>query len=140
MAEETKDAEAQKAEGTDRDWETVNLELQERIALLEQGVAAKDGELSAVKGTLSAAVAKYRAAVLASATGIPENLIKGETVEEIDASLELARGIVSQVRQQLEIEVEARRVPTGAPPRMPQDPSALSPAEKIAYALARQTQ
>ncbi len=126
MAEETRDTETQ-----DKD------NLQARITELEQGIASKDGELTAVKQSLSGAVAKYRAAVLASAPGMPEELVKGESIDEIDASLEQARGIVNKVRQQLEAEAEANKVPTGAPPRMPQDLSALSPAEKIAYALRK---
>jgi len=126
MEEETRDMETQ-----DKD------DLQARITRLEQGIASKDGELTAVKQLLSTAVTKYRAAVLASAPGIPEELVKGESIDEVDASLELARGIVTRVRQQLEDEAEANKVPTGAPPRMPQDLSALSPAEKIAYALRK---
>jgi hypothetical protein len=126
MAEETRDTETQ-----DKD------NLQARITQLEQGIASKDGELTAIKQLLSGAVTKYRAAVLASAPDIPEELVKGESIEEIDVSLELARGIVSKVRQQFEAEAEANKVPTGAPPRMPQDLSALSPAEKIAYALKK---
>ena len=81
MAEETKDTEAQ-----DKD------ELQARIAQPEQGSAAKDSELAAAKESLSGAVAKYRAAILASAPGIPAELVKGESVEEIDASLEQGAG------------------------------------------------
>jgi hypothetical protein len=126
MAEETKDTEAQ-----DKD------ELQARIAQLEQGSAAKDSELAAAKESLSGAVAKYRAAILASTPGIPAELVKGESTEEIDASLEQAQGIISKVRQQIEVEAEANKVPAGAPPRTPQDLSALSPAEKIAYALRK---
>jgi hypothetical protein len=111
--------------------------MQSRIAQLEQGIAAKDSELAAAKESLSGAVEKYRAAILASAPGIPAELVKGESIDEIDASLEQARGIVSKVRQQLEVEAEANKVPAGAPPRTPQDLSALSPAEKIAYALRK---
>ncbi len=126
MAEETKDTEIQNKD-----------ELQARIAQLEQGISTRDSELAAVKGSLADAVAKYRAAVLASAPDVPQELVKGESVDDIDASLQQARGIVSKVKQQLESEAEAKSVPTGAPPRTPQDLSALSPAEKIAYALSR---
>lgn len=126
MAEETRDTATH-----DKD------DLQARITRLEQGIASKDSELTAIKQLLSGAVTKYRAAILASAPSIPEELVKGESIDEIDASLELARGIVTKVRQQLEVEAEASKVPTGAPPRMPQDLSALSPAEKIAYALRK---
>jgi hypothetical protein len=135
MAEETQDEQLQNSEETD--WKAKSGEMQARIAQLEQGIANRDGELTAIKQSLSGAVAKYRAAVVASAPGIPQELVKGESLDEIDASLEVARGIVSKVRQQIEVEAEANKVPTGAPPRMPQDLSALSPAEKIAYALRK---
>jgi len=135
MAEETQDAQAQSSEETD--WKVKSDEMQARIAQLEQSIASRDGELTAIKQLLSGAVAKYRDAVLASAPGIPQELVKGESLDEIDASLETARGIVIKVRQQLEVEAEANKVPAGAPPRMPQDLSALSPAEKIAYALRK---
>ena len=126
MAEETKDTEMQNKDN-----------LQARIAQLEQGVSSRDSEMAVLKGSLSGAVAKYRAALLATAPEIPAELVKGESIDEIDASLEQARGIVSKVRQQLESEAEANKVPTGAPERTPQDLSALSPAEKIAYALRK---
>ena len=136
MAREIKDEQLQSSEETD--WKAKSDEMQARVAQLEQGIASRNGDLTAIKQSFSGAVTKYRAAVLASESGIPQDLVKGESLDEIDASLELARGIVSKVRQQLEVEAEANRVPAGAPPRMPQDLSALSPAEKIAYALSRQ--
>jgi len=136
MAEETQDEQLQSSEETD--WKAKSDEMQARVAQLEQGIASRNGDLTAIKQSFSGAVTKYRAAVLASESGIPQDLVKGESLDEIDASLELARGIVSKVRQQLEVEAESNKVPAGAPPRMPQDFSALSPAEKIAYALSRQ--
>jgi hypothetical protein len=135
MAEETHDAQLQNSEETD--WKAKSDEMQARIAQLEQGIASRDGELTAIKQSLSGAVAKYRAAVIASAPGVPQELVKGDSLDEIDTSLELVRGIVSKVRQQLQVEAESNKVPAGAPPRMPQDLSALSPAEKIAYALRK---
>ena len=135
MAEETQDEQLQSSEETD--WKAKSDEMQARVAQLEQGIASRNGDLTAIKQSFSGAVTKYRAAVLASAPGIPQEMVKGESLDEIDASLELARGIVIKVRQQLEVEAEANKVPAGAPPRMPQDLSALSPAEKIAYALRK---
>ncbi len=139
MTEETKDAETEaEVQGNeDTDWKAVNGELQARIEQLEAGIATRDGELAALKDSLAGAVARYRAAVTASAPGVPEELLKGETVEEIDASLELAQGIVAKVKQQFESDVAARSVPAGAPPRSLPDLSALSPGEKIAHALGR---
>ena len=135
MAEETHDAQLQNSDETD--WKAKSDEMQARITQLEQGIASRDSEMTAIKQSLSGAVAKYRAAVIASAPGVPQELVKGDSLDEIDTSLELVRGIVSKVRQQLQVEAESNKVPAGAPPRMPQDLSALSPAEKIAYALRK---
>ena len=115
--------------------EGADTETMAKVYRLEQDVAARDSELSALKNTLAGVVAKYRAAVAATASGVPEELIRGETVEEIDASLEQARSIVSRVRAQLESDAAAQSVPAGAPPRTLPDMSALSPAEKIVHAL-----
>ena len=121
--------------GTETDSNPVNEDLKERVIRLEESVASKDNELAALKGALANAVDKYRTAVLATAPGVPDELLKGETVEDIDASLEQARRIVLQVKQQLDNDVSTRSIPAGAPPRTPPDMSALSPTEKIAHAL-----
>ncbi len=94
-------------------------------------------EATAVREQLTLAVGKYRIAVLASAPDVPEDLVKGETIEEIDSSLERARGMVAKIRKQVEAEAAGRKVPAGAPPRSRPDLSSLSPGEKIAHALSR---
>jgi len=118
--------------------EAENEDLRYRISQLEEGVATRDSELNSLKESLSKAVTRYRDAVLAGAPDVPAELLKGETVEEIDASLELARGLVSRVKQQLEAATAADSIPAGAPPRTSPDLSALSPVEKIAYGMAQQ--
>ena len=121
--------------GTETDSNVVDEDLEERVRQLEESVASRDNELTALKGALANTVDKYRTAVLATAPGVPDELLKGETVEDIDASLEQARRIVLQVKQQLDSDVATSSVPAGAPPRTPPDMSALSPIEKIAHAL-----
>jgi hypothetical protein len=106
-------------------------DLQARIAGLEEDILARDGQLAN-------AIAKYRAAVVAGAPDVPEELVEGNSVEEVDRSLERARAIISKVRDQFQAEEAARSVPAGAPPRTPPDLSALTPGEKIAYALSKQ--
>ena len=142
MDKETNDAERVDETASSELSETVpntaSENLQEKIAQLEEILTTKDSELVALQETLAGAVAKYRAAVLAAASGVPEELLKGDTVEEIDASLEQARRIVSKVRLQLENDIAARGVPAGAPPRTPLDMSVLSPAEKIVHALTQE--
>jgi hypothetical protein len=139
MTDETKQVEPDASTSSDVETETdsnaVDEDLKERVRQLEDSVASKDNELAALKGALLNAVDKYRTAVLATAPGVPEELLKGETVEDIDDSLEQARRIVLQVKQQLDNDAAAKSIPAGAPPRTPPDMSALSPTEKIAQAL-----
>jgi len=112
-------------------------EAQQRIAGLEAAVLSGQEEAALLKDALATAVAKYRKAILSRLPEIPEELVRGETVDEIDASLELATQIVSRVRQQLDAEESSKAVPAGAPPRTTPDLSALAPSEKIAYGLAQ---
>ena len=64
-----------------------------------------------------------------------EELISGDTIESINESLDKAKGLINRVRQGLETEISLGRVPAGAPERRPPDLSALSPREKIQYAI-----
>ena len=120
-----------------------------RLIELEQVVATKDGEitdlkqaqggleerLTALNGSLAEAVASYKDMVLRSNPEVVEELISGDTVEAINESLDRAKTLVSKVRQGLETEISLARVPAGAPERALPDLSALSPREKIQYAI-----
>jgi uncharacterized coiled-coil protein SlyX len=106
-----------------------------RIAELEQAVASRDSQLAELESRLSQAVEAYRAQVIKANPAVPAELISGESVEEIDKSLANAKVLVDRVRQELESEIAAAKIPAGAPPRTPPDFSALSPKEKIQYAI-----
>ncbi|MEE8373004.1 MAG: hypothetical protein V3R87_04780 [Dehalococcoidia bacterium] len=130
--DEARDAEVQSSDGTGHG---ATDDPQTRTTQLEERVAFKDSELAALKESLNEAVAKYRAAVLSSAPGVPEELIHGQTLEEIDASLEKARSITSNIRSQLQAEAQAIQVPAGAPGRQPASLEGLSGEALIAHAL-----
>jgi chromosome segregation ATPase len=120
-----------------------------RIAELEEALADKDGdiaaleqlkteleeELSTLNGSLAEAVANYKTMVIQTNPEVMEELISGDNIEAINESLEKARSLISWVRQGLETEISLARVPTGAPERRSPDLSALSPSEKIQYAI-----
>ena len=117
-------------------------EAEARITGLEQTVADRDSELAKsdealteMKNSLAEAVSSYRALVVQANPDIPDELIAGDSIEAINQSLENARALISRVRQVLEEEVAKTRVPSGAPQRAPPDLSALSPREKIQYAI-----
>ena len=98
---------------------------------------AYETQVVTLKGNLAQAVGKYRTRLLAESPEVPEELVRGDTPEEVDASFAAARQVVERIKQRLETQTSAERVPAGAPARGLPDLSSLSPAEKIAYGLAR---
>ena len=120
-----------------------------RISGLEQAVADKDsdiaalkqaqdeleGKLSATSETLTEAVASYRALAIQTNPEVMEELVSGDTIEAIEESLKKARSLIDKVKQGLESEISLAKVPAGAPERRSPDLSALSPREKIQYAI-----
>jgi chromosome segregation ATPase len=105
------------------------------VAALRQSVADLEEALSGTNDRLSAAVAGYRDLAVRSNPDVMEDLITGESVGEIDESLERARDLIERVKQGLQNEASLTRVPAGAPERRGPDLSGLSPREKIEYAI-----
>jgi len=115
---------------------------EERAAAHQERVAGLEGELSTAREQVREASARYREALLSASPEVPADMVAGESVEEVEASLAAARQTVSQVRQHLESQAQAGRVPAGAPPRSASgglDLSALTPEEKIRVGLERGT-
>ena len=122
-----------------------------RITELEMAVSEKDSEIATLKQTvvddnqkfealnesLSQAVAAYKTLVVKANPGVIEELITGNTMTEINQSVENAKTLISKVRGGIEQEIASSRVPAGAPQRTAPDLSALSPREKIQYAIRR---
>ncbi len=122
-----------------------------RFVELEQAVATKDGEITTLKqsndgleerlttvsNSLIEAVASYKAVVVQANPEVVEELVSGDTIEFINESLNKAKTLVSKVREGLETEISLARVPAGAPERTSPDLSALSPREKIQYAIGK---
>jgi len=120
-----------------------------RISELEQAVTLKDGEIASLEqsvlestGTinqlnenLKQAVTSYKVQVVKANPDIPEELISGDSIEEITTSFESAKELVSKVRKGIEAEISSVKFPAGAPQRTSPDLSALSAREKIQYAI-----
>jgi DNA repair exonuclease SbcCD ATPase subunit len=132
--------------------EALTRELKSRdaaIIRLEEALAGKDSETAALKealteaeqklaelnSALSQAVAAYKEMVVQANPGVLAELVTGDTVEEVNESLKNAQALVERVRQEMEAEASNTRIPAGAPQRAPLDLSALSPREKIQYAI-----
>jgi len=104
-------------------------------ATLNQSIAESEEKLTTINNSLDEAIASYKALVVQSNPEVFEELVSGDTIQTINESLRKAKTLVSKVRQGLEVEVASARIPAGAPQRTPPDLSALSPREKIQYAI-----
>ncbi len=127
----------------------VSNQLKQKTAELEKVIADKGSEiaalkkseselqekLSAVSKSLTEAVASYKARVIQMHPEITEELISGETIDAVEDSLGKAIGLINRVKKSVEKEISNTRVPAGAPGRHASDLSALSPREKIQYAI-----
>jgi len=139
--EEEKTARAAVEEATaGKDTRIAELEAQlaESTTQLEgktKELEAAATELTAVNQTKSEALAKYLGMAKALNPTIPEAIIGGETIAEIEQSVEKGKAIVEAVKKTLEAEAAATKVPAGAPTRGEISLEGLSPKEKIAAGI-----
>ena len=110
-------------------------ELEASLSEAKQGSEASAAELAQVKEARAQAVAKYLTMAKALNPAIPEGIIAGECIEEIDASVEKGKAIVEAVRKAMEAEAKEAKVPAGAPTRGAINLEGLSPREKIAAGI-----
>ncbi len=96
---------------------------------------ASAAELATTKEARDQAVTKYLNMAKALNPNIPEGIIGGETIAEIDLSIDKGKAIVEAVKKAMEAEAAATRVPAGAPTRGAISTEGMSPKEKIAYAI-----
>jgi nucleoprotein TPR len=119
-------------------------ELQRQLAARDESLASQTIEVEDLRATVSEAQAKAREAVqrirqsiLEREPELPEDLVTGETVSELDEAVAQARQTVAQVRQHLEQRAQSLRVPAGAPPRGAPETEGLTAGEKIRAGLRR---
>jgi chromosome segregation ATPase len=110
-------------------------ELEASLSEAKQAVESLRAEGVAISQDRNQAVSKYLDAIRAANPTIPQDIITGDTIEEIDAALEKATTIAESVKASLEAQAKETRVPAGAPPRMEISVEGLSPREKIAAGI-----
>jgi chromosome segregation ATPase len=110
-----------------------------KLAELETSLNEAKKESDALSTTLKEArdqaVAKYLTIAKTLNPTIPQDIIVGGTIEEIDASIEKGKALVASVTQYLESEASKAKVPAGAPTRSTISLEGMSPKEKIAYGI-----
>ena len=115
-----------KAQFTERD---------EAAASWQTHAAEKEAELTAANEAIASAIAGYRTLAVSANPAIPQEMITGDSIEEINTSLESARTIVGKVTANVQASLAQGNVPPGAPSRGELDLSGLSPREKIRHGL-----
>ena len=123
---------------TDEEIRELKVELESTKAEME-GLRAEKENLASELETRGAAITELEqviaALVVQANPDVLDELISGDSVETINQSVEHAQRYIFKVKQGLEAEAARTRVPVGAPQRTTPDLSALSPREKIRYAI-----
>lgn len=103
---------------------------------LEQALASAQRELAAQRAQARAALDRYREAVLAAEPELPPDLLRGDTLEELESAIASARDVVARVRERVREAPPPPGFPVGAPARdAGRRPGSMTPAEKIAAGL-----
>jgi len=122
--------------------ESAELREQVRTSAEAATAAAEDAaslreQLASAEERLRGSAERYRDLVVRTEPALPAELIAGETIDDVDASVTAARDVVGRVRAHIDAQAQSARVPAGAPQRSGADVSALSPEQKIRYGLER---
>ena len=128
-------------------------DLQEKVTSLEADLAIRAGELETLqaerratgdeldgaKAAYAYAVEDYKQVVLQANSLFTPDIIGGDTIEDVKASVEKANALVGKVREGLEAQASALSqlsvVPAGAPARAGQSTEGLNTKEKINLGL-----
>jgi chromosome segregation ATPase len=110
-------------------------ELQTQLSETRQTTESLRAEGVAISERYSKAVSRYLDVVRLANPAIPQDVIAGATIEEIDATVAKALSIASAVKTNLEAQARQAKVPAGAPTRGEISLEGLSPREKIAAGL-----
>ena len=120
--------------------ETEKQSIGELKTLLEterRARTAAEAEVAKREAVITEINAAYKALVVRSNPVVFAELISGDSFEAINNSLESAKALISKVRQSVEAEIAAGKVPAGAPARTLPDLENLSSREKIQYAISK---
>jgi chromosome segregation ATPase len=133
LEEERKSKAAAEASLAEKDDRIASLESS--LSEAKQGSEAVAAELARVKEANIQAVSKYLDVVRSANPTIPQDIIAGDTIEDIDASLAKAITIAESVKSSLEAQAKETKVPAGAPTRTEISVEGLTPREKIAAGI-----
>ena len=98
---------------------------------------AQTADIAALKDGTAAAIAAYRKLAVGSNPIFTDELITGNTIQEVDLSIQKVNNLAAGIKARLEMELKETIIPNGAPERSGPDISGLSPREKIRAGIQR---
>ena len=108
------------------------------LAILQEAGKENESKLSGFAESLTDALKRYRDLALVTVPDAVADLVVGDTIDAIDASLAGARLLVDKVKSSLELSA-SESISSGSPEREGQDWRGLTPKEKIIIGLNEQT-
>ncbi len=127
-----------KTEGAESEEELVPVsrvrDLQSTADKLRVDLSEKESLNIKLQEQVENDVTKYRDVLVQANPLIPEELIQGASVEELDASIVKATQVVEKVKSSID---ESTRIPAGSPVRSGPDLSEMSASEKIKHGLTQ---
>lgn len=111
---------------------------EQELSTLRTAGSAAEERIAELSGNLTEAISKYKERLYAANPALLENMIIGETIKDIDDSLDSALLLVDKVKAHVAEQSKEVAVPAGSPERSGQDLSAMSAKEKIAYAIGKE--
>jgi chromosome segregation ATPase len=117
--------------------ETV-LSQEKELTDLRTAASAAEERIAELSGSLTEAVSRYKERLYSAHPELLENMLTGETIKEVDGSLESALALVDRVKTHVAEKAKEVTVPAGSPERTGPDLSAMSAKEKIAYAIGKE--
>ena len=138
--EQIDEAVAQATSQLNQDIASLTASLNERtseLSTLKTNIEQGNTQIASLRQSRDEAVGKYKASLTAINPLIPQEMITGDTIEAIDTSLELARGLVQKIQDGLDVQRESETVPIGSPPRTGPITQDMSSRQKITYGLGQ---
>lgn len=111
------------------------FENKTQIEKLEGEKAENEERIEALNEAVKESVKAYKSLVISNSPEIPEELITGESIDEVIKSLACARKLIKKVKENLKRETLRSSAPAGAPPRAKPSFRGLSSKEKIKFAI-----
>jgi chromosome segregation ATPase len=110
----------------------------QELSTLRTAGSVAEARIAELTGSLTEAISKYKERLYSSHPELLENMITGDTIQEIDASLDSSLVLVDKVKANIAEQSKEVKVPAGSPERTGPDLSAMSAKEKIAYAIGKE--